>query len=66
MNWEQVQGKWNQLKGNARVEWARLSDEDLERVKGEREKLVGLIQEKYGRSKEEAEEEIDDWSRRVS
>jgi uncharacterized protein YjbJ (UPF0337 family) len=66
MNWEQIQGKWNKLKGNARVEWARLSDQDLERVAGEREKLVGLIQEKYGRTKKEAEEEIDNWCRRVS
>ena len=65
MNWEQIQGKWNQLQGSARVEWAKLTDQELEQVQGERDKLVGLIQEKYGRSKEEAEEEVDQWSRRV-
>lgn len=65
MNWEQIQGKWNQLQGSARVEWAKLTDQELEQVRGERDKLVGLIQEKYGRSKEQAEEEVDQWSRRV-
>ncbi len=65
MNWDQIQGKWTQLQGSARVEWAKLTDQELEQVQGERDKLVGLIQEKYGRSKEEAEEEVDQWSRRV-
>ncbi|MEQ9257703.1 MAG: CsbD family protein [Roseovarius sp.] len=66
MNWEQIQGKWNQLKGDARVEWAKLTEQDVDKVEGERDKLVGLIQEKHGRSKEEARAEIDDWCRRVA
>lgn len=65
MNWEQVQGKWDQLKGSARVTWGELTDQELEEVRGERDKLVGLIQERYGRSKEEAEKEVDEWCRRV-
>ncbi|WP_306151766.1 CsbD family protein [Roseovarius sp. MMSF_3281] len=66
MNWEQVQGKWDQVKGSARIEWAKLTDQDVEKIAGERDKLVGLIEEKYGRTKEEAEEEVDSWSRRVA
>lgn len=66
MNWEQIQGKWNQLKGDARVEWAKLTEQDVDKVAGERDKLVGLIQEKYGRTKQEARAEIDDWCRRVA
>jgi len=65
MEWEQIQGKWNQLKGSARVEWAKLTDDELEQVQGERDKLVGLIQEKYGRTKEEAYKEVDDWAGRA-
>lgn len=65
MNWEQIQGKWNQIKGSARVEWARLTDRDIEEIRGERDKLVGKIEEKYGKTREAAEAEVDDWCRRV-
>jgi len=65
MNWEQVQAKWDQLKGSARVTWGELTDQELEEVRGERDKLVGLIGERYGKTKEEAEKEVDDWCRRV-
>lgn len=65
MNWEQIQGKWNQLKGSAQVEWAKLTDDDVERIQGERDRLVGAIQEHYGKSREAAEEEVDAWCTRV-
>lgn len=66
MNWDQITGKWHQLKGSARAEWAKFSDNDLDNIQGERESLIGLIQEKYGRTKEEAEEEIERWREKVS
>lgn len=60
MNWEQVKGNWNQMKGAAKVQWGKLTDDDLARIEGDRDKLVGKIQEAYGISKEEAERQIDE------
>lgn len=65
MNWDQIQGKWKQLKGSAQTEWGKLTDDELDQAEGEHEKLVGLIQEKYGKTKEQAEQEVKDWSSRV-
>ena len=59
MNWEQVKGNWNQLKGDLKAKWGELTDDDLARIGGEKDKLVGIIQEKYGISKEEAERQVD-------
>ena len=65
MNWDQVEGKWKQLKGNARIQWGKLTDDDMDRAEGNREKLEGIIQEKYGKSKEEVRREVDDWLSRM-
>ncbi len=56
-----LKGKWNQLKGQVRQKWGELTDDDIERVAGKRDELVGILQEKYGRSREEAEEEVNDF-----
>jgi uncharacterized protein YjbJ (UPF0337 family) len=64
MNWDQIQGKWKQFKGGAKDQWGKLTDDDLDRAEGSRDRLVGTIQEKYGVAKEEAERQVDDWSRR--
>ena len=46
MNWDQIEGNWKQFKGEARQQWGKLTDDELEQVKGQREELVGRIQEK--------------------
>jgi uncharacterized protein YjbJ (UPF0337 family) len=51
------------MQGEAKRQWGKLTDDDLRTIEGDRDKLVGAIQEKYGRSKEDAEREVDDWSR---
>lgn len=61
MNKDQIAGKWKQLKGEAKVIWGKLMDDELDRVNGERDKLAGLIQERYGRTKEAAESEVRQW-----
>jgi uncharacterized protein YjbJ (UPF0337 family) len=61
MNKDTIQGNWKQLVGKARQKWGDLTDDELQRTKGNREEMVGLIQEKYGRSKDEAEREVDAW-----
>lgn len=62
MNWDQVKGKWTEMKGHAKAQWADLTDDDLLAVEGERDKLVGKIQERYGITKEEAERQVDDFN----
>jgi uncharacterized protein YjbJ (UPF0337 family) len=66
MNWDQIQGKWKQLKGTARQKWAKLTDDDLEYIAGNREHFAGRLQERYGIAKEEAERQLDEWVRTVN
>ena len=61
MNWQQIEGKWNVVKGQARQQWARLTDDDMANIHGKREELLGKIQERYGFAKEEAERQLDSW-----
>jgi uncharacterized protein YjbJ (UPF0337 family) len=63
MNWDQVQGKWKQLKGGAKTRWGKLTDDDLDVVAGQRDKLVGRIQERYGIAKDQAQREVEEWNR---
>jgi uncharacterized protein YjbJ (UPF0337 family) len=58
MNWDQIEGKWKQLKGRVRETWGSLTDDDLDKIGGKRERLAGLVQEKYGVAKDEAERQI--------
>ncbi len=61
MNWDQVQGNWKQLKGKARETWGDLTDDEVDKAAGNREQLEGVIQAKYGKTKEEAKKEVDSW-----
>jgi uncharacterized protein YjbJ (UPF0337 family) len=55
-------GKWKQLKGETQKQWGKLTNDDLDVIDGEREKLVGKLQERYGFAKDRAEKEYSDWS----
>ena len=59
MNKDAFEGKWKQVRGEAKVWWGKLTDNDLDKVAGKFEVFVGLLQEKYGYSRERAEEEIE-------
>lgn len=59
MNEDIFKGNWNQLKGNMKQWWGNLTDDDLKRIEGSRDELIGRLQERYGWSKEEARTEID-------
>jgi uncharacterized protein YjbJ (UPF0337 family) len=61
MNHDILQGRWEQLKGNARVKWGKLTNDDIDQIKGERDKLVGKLRERYGLATERAEQDVDDW-----
>ena len=58
MNWEQIQGKWQELKGQVKVRWGKLTDQDLTVINGRRDILAGKILERSGASKEQVEKEI--------
>ena len=51
-NWDEIAGNWKQFTGKARQQWGKLTDDDLEVARGQREELVGKIQERYGITKE--------------
>lgn len=57
MNWDVIEGKWEQFKGGAKEQWGKLTEDDMTEIAGKRDKLVGKLQEKYGWGKEKAEEE---------
>jgi uncharacterized protein YjbJ (UPF0337 family) len=61
MNWDQIEGKWQQLSGSVKAKWGDLTDDEITEISGYREKLEGKIQERYGRTREEARKEVDDW-----
>ena len=58
MNWDQIEGNWTQLKGKVRERWGKFTDNDLEMIKGRRERFLGELQKRYGLAREEAEKEI--------
>ncbi len=58
MNWDIIQGKWEQLKGSVKEKWGDLTDDELTEVSGQQDKLSGKLQEKYGWTKERANDEI--------
>jgi uncharacterized protein YjbJ (UPF0337 family) len=61
MNWEQIEGKWKELKGQARTKWGKLTDDDLENVGGKKDMLLGRLQQRYGYKRDQAEKEVDAW-----
>lgn len=61
MNNEKIQGNWNIVKGKVKEQWGKLTDDDIDRVGGQFDQLVGEIQKRYGITREEAEREIRDW-----
>ena len=63
MNWDRVEGSWKQLKGSVKTKWAKLTEDDLTAINGQREKLEGILQERYGIAKDEARKQVDDWFR---
>ena len=62
MNWDQVQGKWKQMKGSVKEKFGKLTDDDLQMIEGNRDRFVGKLQERYGIAREEAQRRIDEWA----
>ena len=63
MNWDVLKGNWKQLTGKVKQKWGKLTDDDLKAIGGKRDELLGRLQKHYGYAKDEAERELDDFSR---
>lgn len=61
MNWDQIAGNWKQMRGKVVEKWGDITDDDWDRAEGKRDQIVGLVQAKYGRTKEDAERDVDTW-----
>jgi uncharacterized protein YjbJ (UPF0337 family) len=61
MNSDEIRGKWNQMKGSVKQQWAKLTDDDLTAIDGHRDRLIGKLQERYGIAREEAEKQLNQW-----
>ena len=61
MNKLQIKGEWNDLKGRAKAAWGELTDDDLAKIEGDRDRLVGAVQKRHGLAQDEAERQVDAW-----
>lgn len=59
--WDQIEGKWKQIKGDVRTRWGELTNDEIDQIAGKREKLAGKIQERYGIARQDAERQIEEW-----
>lgn len=66
MNWDRIEGNWKQFTGEVQAQWGKLTNDDLDVVAGKREKLVGKIQERYGKERDEAERDVDSWMNKIN
>jgi len=66
MNWDRIEGNWKMAKGKVKEQWGKLTDDDLDRIAGKRDQLVGKIQNSYSIGKDEAEKQLKDWESRQS
>ena len=61
MNTDIAEGKWKQLKGSVQAKWGKITDDEFDQIKGNRERMVGILQEKYGQHKDKVRKEVDDY-----
>jgi uncharacterized protein YjbJ (UPF0337 family) len=66
MNWTQIEGQWNELTGQVKSQWAKLTDDDLTNVAGKKDQLLGKLQQRYGLLKADAEVQLDKWLAKVA
>jgi uncharacterized protein YjbJ (UPF0337 family) len=60
MNADVLKGRWNQVKGDIRSKWGKLTDDDMMQIQGDAEKLIGKLQERYGLKREQAERDLNE------
>jgi uncharacterized protein YjbJ (UPF0337 family) len=58
MNKDTMSGNWKQMKGKIKEKWGKLTDDEITRSEGNADELAGILQEKYGKSKEEMRDQV--------
>lgn len=66
MNWDTIEGNWKQWKGNVKEKWGKLTDDELDVIKGKKDRLSGKIQEKYGIAKDVAEKQLGEFQKSLT
>lgn len=61
MNRNILEGNWKQIRGTIREKWGELTDDELDQIAGKRDRLAGVLQERYGYTQMEAERQIDEF-----
>jgi uncharacterized protein YjbJ (UPF0337 family) len=61
VDWNRIEGSWKQLTGRIKERWGDLTDDDLDRIAGRRDQFEGLIQQRYGLTKDQARKQIEEW-----
>jgi len=61
VDWNRIEGSWKQLKGKIKEKWGDLTDDDLDKIAGRRDQFEGLIQQRYGLTKDQARRQIEEW-----
>ena len=62
MNWDQIEGRWKQMRGAVKAKWGKFNDSHIDLINGRRDQLIGLIQQRYGLAKEAAEKQVIEWA----
>lgn len=65
MNRDIAEGKWKQLKGQIKQKWANITDDDLDAAEGSSERLIGMLQERQGLAKEEAQKQFEEMKKQL-
>jgi uncharacterized protein YjbJ (UPF0337 family) len=61
VDWNRIEGSWKQLKGKVKEKWGDLTDDDLDKIAGRQEQFEGVIQQRYGLTKDQAHKQIEEW-----
>jgi uncharacterized protein YjbJ (UPF0337 family) len=65
MNWDRIEGNWKQFAGSVKEQWGKLTDDEIAQINGNRERLEGLIQARYGYAMEQSKREVEEWLGRM-
>jgi uncharacterized protein YjbJ (UPF0337 family) len=65
MSWAPIEARWDYVKADAKAEWGRLTDMDLEAIAGHRDELVARVAERYGATKANVEPDVEQWAARM-
>jgi uncharacterized protein YjbJ (UPF0337 family) len=66
MNWDRIEGSWKQFRGKVKSQWGDLTDDELTRIAGKQDQLIGKLQERYGYSRDRARWEVQRWANQLN